>query len=280
MEICLDTDIKSEYEIDLDTTAAKTSAPTRRTLRSSQESQDNVVIGTGGDEEGSVMLYKACVAVEEQLRLAESTVGQIDNFLTEEEEGWVACPTYEQEEAMASYFLKLRGDMKGWGTLVTNRGDESLQRRSVTKKSRGEDDSVMMKTYVQPRAPRGVPLLISPVGQTHDRYIGSVLGAGRVHDPVPQTGTQTLYRAEDLALPHELIACENDTIERCALVSLIRNAQVISGIPNLSYHDPSLILLFPYFFILIHFFLSWLSPSSSFVFGLFISHILPIFSPS
>lgn len=200
----------------------------RRSLRSSAEPVDKDKIG-GGDEnkDTSDLLYRSFVTVEEKLRQAESLLGDIDTLWGEEEEDtkWCPYPSLHDEKTFAEKFVGLGNNVGAYGEILhlscSEAGDHEMSRR--VKKSRSNDGSISIKSFVQPRAPRGVPLLISPVGQSNDRYIGSVEGAGR-DSGGSNNNSQQIYSVENLDLPPMLVKSENHAIERCNLISLIRNA--------------------------------------------------------
>lgn len=79
-----------------------------------------------------------------------------------------------------------------------------------------------MKAFVQARTPRGVPLILSPLGQTHDRYIGAMHNAGRMTDPVVSANAP-YFTAETMPLPSTLVTKEDIQVKKCALMSAIRN---------------------------------------------------------
>ena len=65
-------------------------------------------------------------------------------------------------------------------------------------------------------------MVLSPLGQTHDRYIGAVHSAGRMSDPVVSSNPP-YFTAETMELPSDLIAKEDIQVKKCSLMSAIRN---------------------------------------------------------
>jgi len=98
---------------------------------------------------------------------------------------------------------------------VDGRGDNTRRKRRV-------QTTVHLQTFSYPRTPRGVPLLVSPLSQFEDRFLGAVYGG--------PTGTSSFtgnIRAKDNAklpyanslLPVELEREENRVILHCSLQS-------------------------------------------------------------
>ena len=87
---------------------------------------------------------------------------------------------------------------------------------------RSNEENIPLKSFVQPRTPRGIPLLLSPIGQTHDRHIGAIHGVGRVTDPLSSANVP-YFIAENLELPKELVDVEDIQVKKCALMSAVRN---------------------------------------------------------
>ena len=87
---------------------------------------------------------------------------------------------------------------------------------------KNHDENVPLKAFVQARTPRGVPLILSPLGQTHDRYIGAIHNAGRMTDPVV-SANPPYFTAETIPLSSTLVAKEDIQVKKCALMSAIRN---------------------------------------------------------
>jgi hypothetical protein len=64
-----------------------------------------------------------------------------------------------------------------WGArLLSLVADERGSDPSGRRRRQRISTSIPLSTYAYPRTPRGVPLLVSPLSQFEDRYIGAVYG--------------------------------------------------------------------------------------------------------
>ena len=74
-----------------------------------------------GEEDPSEILLRRCIEVEEQLRQAESIVGEIESIWPEEENPeWTPYPSLELESKYAQPYLDLKNDLCKWGEVTAS----------------------------------------------------------------------------------------------------------------------------------------------------------------
>ena len=120
------------------------------------------------------------------------------------------------------------------------------------RKKRGLPGTINLTSYVTQRTPRGVPLILSPLSQYPDKYVGAVINAGltgsessvgdynnhsrNASDKKQNTLSTSstiltnptdpeVYSAQHLNLPSSMIQAENDAIKRCSLFSATVSAE-------------------------------------------------------
>ncbi len=100
---------------------------------------------------------------------------------------------------------------------VDGRGDN-------TRRKRRAQTTVHLQTFAYPRTPRGIPLLVSPLSQFEDRYLGSLYG-GPVGSSMwngslnrGENTCHSLPRATTL-VPAEIVREENRVMTHCMLQS-------------------------------------------------------------
>ena len=138
----------------------------KRALRSSNEKVEVVDDGQEGD------ILNAYLLMEEQLRVSESILGDVESMWPEEEDPqWRAYPGVDLERSLAEPFTSITTDAD-WGRLLDAKCSFTSTSDICTRRKRRAEDVIQIRSFVHPRAPRGIPLILSPVGQCGDRYIG------------------------------------------------------------------------------------------------------------
>ena len=73
------------------------------------------------EEDPSDTLFRCCVTVEEQLRQAESILGEIESIWPEEQNSlWTPYPSPELELQFAQPHLELKNDLCKWGEITAS----------------------------------------------------------------------------------------------------------------------------------------------------------------
>ncbi len=90
------------------------------------------------------------------------------------------------------------------------------------KKKKSAELAVPLRAGVRPRTEHGIALLLSPLSQYEDRMLGT-LNTESVF--VPSSGSRGGFSSK-LHLPQELVAAENDAMERCRLQSAAAAAEL------------------------------------------------------
>ena len=194
---------------------------------------------------------------------------------TEEDKNWHPVPTVETEKLLAEPYFKLDRRESSWHILVESLCAGASVSDALKKASEGEKthpmsstsassqlqtlyrpkrstsselDAIHLKSFVTARAPRGVPLIISPFSQSPDRYIGAVLGVGRALDnstpieTVPSSSSKNCsyadtahfscddrcmdvnakeYKVDELSISSHLLRSEDEEMKKCQLKSAI-----------------------------------------------------------
>lgn len=138
-------------------------ANSKRCLRTSDEK----------DAAAGESIYDAFVTMEDHLRHSETLLGDIDSLWPDDRNGsWKAFPGADIERKAAAPFTSIKTDV-GWGNLIDTMCSTSANDLYLRRKKKDNNEQVVsIKSFVHPRTPRGVPLILSPIGQCGDRYVG------------------------------------------------------------------------------------------------------------
>lgn len=165
---------------------------------------------------------------------------------------WAAFPEHDTEQKLTEPYLLLKKEAS-WSKLLESLCTGSTpiealaavsgtrlphtvtkaisQRRKKRSISGAVPSAIPLTSFLIPRTPRGVPLLVSPLSQHPDRMLGSVFGAGSLTTaenfvaPKAETATVPIYSAERLSVPSEVVKSENGVIQRCGLLSATLSAE-------------------------------------------------------
>ena len=167
---------------------------------------------------------------------------------------WTAYPDQEMEQKLTEPYFLLKKDTS-WSKLLESlctgstpiealasvsgtRLPQSVtkaiaQRRKKRSTSGSAPAAIPLKSFLAPRTPRGVPLIVSPLSQHPDRLLGSVFGAGSLTMPeefsLPKaeghSNAVPLYAAEGLPVPSSIVKSEDGIIQRCGLLSVTLSAE-------------------------------------------------------
>ena len=153
------------------------------------------VFQEGDDEDESLMkrtLKQFMIHLESEVSQRETNISDIDVFFPEEEYGnyidilpnevtkiekkmsrQAVIPTDAEMEALARPVLQDSG-VKKWKNLL----EDSVKSTKLLNSRRRRRNAITITTaaFVFPRTPRGVPLIISPLSQNMDKYLGAVFG--------------------------------------------------------------------------------------------------------
>ena len=130
---------------------------------------------------------------------------------------WDSNKEKEKEKKLAEPFAAPRS-IDEWAEILTTACQEDSSAAAPRRKSNPASNAINVTSFVFHRTPRDVPLLVTPLSQFEDRYLGAVAG------PSPHI-TSADVLAADGYLPAELVGAENDAILRCRLQSLAAQAQ-------------------------------------------------------
>lgn len=125
---------------------------------------------------------------------------------------WSMIPGLAKEQQLCEGFLSLKNE-SAW---LDHIEDVTKQHSSLAKRKRRGSGMVNISSFVSSRTPRNVRLLVSPLSQYEDRYIGAIYGGDMEHDGAI-VKNPTPFPAQ---LPETLITEENLALQRCQLQSL------------------------------------------------------------
>ena len=193
--------------------------------------------------------------------------------LTEDEKKWHAIPDMAIERLISEPYFNLgQPSQPSWYKLIenlcagaslsdslaktlmkdatspnasTSGPNHNRPKRSIMTSS---SETIQLKSFATARAPRGVPLIVSPLSQYPDRFVGAVLGVGRnLDDPttietIPSSGSSSNssstsvypfrsescmdvnameYKIDELSISPHLLQSENKEMQKCQLISAL-----------------------------------------------------------
>ena len=192
----------------------------RETRRATAERADD------NDNDEDEIRDVASFLVDDKIKLAESLLGDIEVFFEDDEEN----TSNAVKDADTYVNLRNRNDWVGYlDQALGNIGTvNTVPNAAVKRKRRGGLTSIPLTAPVLPRAPRGIPLLISPLSHYGDRYLGAVYSDQRVDvkdykgkrssakNILSSSSSSALSHAK---LPRSVSNLENETTTRCGIIS-------------------------------------------------------------
>jgi hypothetical protein len=133
----------------------------------------------------------------------------------------------ERAERARIFTQRYSSGEKGWKEYLELQAGED-KGGSNGRKKRKISSSFTVKSYVYPRTPRGVPLLVSPLSQYEDKYLGAVIGgppgSSIYNGSIAQEAKYNLPRAADSVPPH-LVTEEDKVMRNCMLQSACASSE-------------------------------------------------------
>ena len=174
------------------------------------------------DENKQVDLLNMFNTIEETIRLSQDTFLNGDQFLpndsdekdtssevgTKRDASWVCNPGLEWEKRVADPIISIGAQEHKWSKSI----DTMLSTQARRKRRLQTGASIPINSFVISRTPYDMPLLISPLSQYEDRYIGTVIGDKSGINP-------TLINSNILSYE------EKQTAERCRIQACAASAE-------------------------------------------------------
>ena len=199
------------------TVPATSSQSADATAASDVKTETGTAASTETSANNSVTKYFA--SVEEALKNSLAAFGDIDPFFSSNEDPEDVSylseemkKTRQQGVQTATDLLKLSTEQE-WSDYINNL---QQQQSLLTKRKRRGASAINIHSFAVPRTPRDVRLLISPLSQYEDRFLGTIYGGNTEKDgemiiqPVPLPVT----------MPSSVIIEEDAVMRRCRLQGL------------------------------------------------------------
>jgi len=176
-----------------------------------------------GDENIQIDLLNMFNSIEETIRLCQDTILNIDQFLPNDDEkevtlndtgiskrenGWVCNPGIEWEKKVANPIINIGEQEQLWSKTI----DSMLSTQTRRKRRLQSGAPLPISSFVISRTPYDMPLLLSPLSQYEDRFIGTIVGDKNVINP---------DNINNKGLSYE----EKKTVERCRIQSNAASAE-------------------------------------------------------
>jgi len=176
-----------------------------------------------GDENIQIDLLNMFNSIEETIRLCQDTILNIDQFLPNDDEkevtlndtgiskrenGWVCNPGIEWEKKVADPIINIGEQEQLWSKTI----DSMLSTQTRRKRRLQSGAPLPISSFVISRTPYDMPLLLSPLSQYEDRFIGTIVGDKNVINP---------DNINNKGLSYE----EKKTVERCRIQSNAASAE-------------------------------------------------------
>jgi hypothetical protein len=175
---------------------------------------------------------KLFTAAEDEVKVCELSLADIDPFIHEENVDHSYLDTAESSDGSASRklgpsplqssmqasttdpetVLKLRDEVS-WASYVD---DMAKRHQALAKRKRRASATLSMSSHVYSHTPRGIRILISPLSQLEDQYLGCVYGG----DVPPSSGMTPVQVPLPVSIPASIVAAEDQVIKRCLLQSV------------------------------------------------------------
>lgn len=188
---------------------------------SSSKSNDNM---DTEDDKDEVNLLNMFTTIEESIRLSQDSFLNVDQFLPNDNDekdvasssdggasvgskrdgSWVCNPGLEWEKKVADPIISIGAQEHKWSASI----DALLSTQARRKRRLQIGASIPINSFVISRTPYDMPLLISPLSQYEDRYIGTVIGDKNRISPTVINSNVLSYE--------EKIAAERCRIQACA----------------------------------------------------------------
>lgn len=167
-------------------------------------------------------LFSMFTTIEETIRLSQDALLNIDQFLpnddekdvtvndtgTKKEGGWVCNPGIEWEKKVADPMINIGEQEQVWSTTI----DSMLSTHTRRKRRLQSGAPLPISSFVISRTPYDMPLLLSPLSQYEDRFMGTIIGDKNVLNPDSINNKGLSYE-------------ERKTVERCRIQSCAASAE-------------------------------------------------------
>ena len=177
------------------------------------------------EDKNQVTLLSMFNTIEETIKLSQDTFLNIDQFLpnentdekdvadggigTKKDGSWVCNPGLDWEKKVADPIISIGAQEQKWSKSI----DAMLSNQTRRKRRSLQSGSALpINSFVISRTPYDMPLLISPLSQYEDRFIGTVIGDKNGINPAVINSNVLSYE-------------EKRTAERCRIQSCAASAE-------------------------------------------------------